>query len=446
MPGWTRQVTRYQWLVFSVVASAWSFDSLDQRIFSLARIPALASLMAGSAGSPSVQAFGKIATAIFLLGWGIGGLTFGALGDRLGRTRMLAVSIICYSVCTGLTALSRSAEMFAVLRFFTGIGIGGVFGLAVATLAETVSGSARVAMLAWLQILSLLCNVAAGFIKMGLDALAARGWLDPAETWRALFAIGALPAGIGLVALIYLKESDAWLKLKLEGELPASILGAYRKLLADRTERRGLIVGTLLSVAGVVGLWSIGEYAVDLQDIVFTTHFARDHDVAETRALVSSAKNWAFILQMLGGAAGMLAFTWVADRIGRRPAFIIGFGAAFVVTINVYATMATPADAYWMMPVMGAAQLGIFAGFAIYLPELFGTAVRGTGISFAYNAGRFAAAAGSFGSALLTTRVFGDFAPPLPLRYSAIAMCSIFLVGAVTSFFAPETRGRDLRA
>src|SRR6185295_12053285 len=103
--------------------------------------------------------------------------------------------------------------------------------------------------------------------------------------------------------------------------------------------------------------------------------------------------------------------------------------AALVVTFFAYWKMNSPADAYWMMPLMGAAQLGVFAGFAIYLPELFPSSLRSTGTSFCYNLGRFAAAAGSFFSAALTTGLYGGFASPLPLRYSAMTMCAIFLVG-----------------
>jgi hypothetical protein len=107
--------------------------------------------------------------------------------------------------------------------------------------------------------------------------------------------------------------------------------------------------------------------------------------------------------------------------------------------------MTTPFDAYWMMPLMGAAQLGPFAGFAIYLPELFPVSLRSTGTSFCYNFGRFAAAGGSFFSAYLTTLYFnGDPTSALPLRYSAITMCAIFLVGLFTLPFAPETRGKPL--
>jgi MFS family permease len=279
---------------------------------------------------------------------------------------------------------------------------------------------------------------------MGVDSLAVQGVISLEEGWRWLFAVGTLPALLAVACGLLLKESDAWLRLRQAGSLPRSWFGSYGQLLADRQERRNLVIGTALAVAGVVGLWAIGEYAVDLQDAVFTDYFAAAGGGADVAAQVAQAKNWAYLLQMIGGAAGMLAFTYIADRWGRRPAFALGFSAAFIVTVLVYWRMDSPADAYWMMPLMGAAQLSVFAGFSIYLPELFGARSRGTGVSFAYNLGRFAAAGGSFASALLTTRLFDGFPSPDPLRYSAMVMCTVFLIGLVATWFAPETRGREL--
>ncbi|MCX8512346.1 MAG: MFS transporter, partial [Chthoniobacteraceae bacterium] len=124
-----------------------------------------------------------------------------------------------------------------------------------------------------------------------------------------------------------------------------------------------------------------------------------------------------------------------------------GFTAAMVVTFLVYWKMNSPMDAYWMMPLMGMAQLSVFAGFAIYLPELFPSNLRSTGTSFCYNFGRFAAAAGSFFSAKLTVDVYGGFKAvdaSLPLRYAAMTMCALFLVALFTLPFAPETKGHPL--
>jgi MFS family permease len=445
---WWHGISRYQWLVFSIAGLAWLFDNLDQRLFSLARVPALSNLMGLPTGNVDVQAYAKIVTAVFLIGWGIGGITIGALGDRHGRVRLLNISILIYAIGTGLTALVQTPEQFLWLRAITGFGIGGVFGLAVAIIAETFDGRARVMMLAGLQILSTIGNLSAAVTKMGVDGLAANGVLASDDVWRWLFSIGTLPIILVAISALKLKETDSWQRLRDTGQLPKGPLGSYAELLRDQTERRNLILGSLLAMGGVVGLWGIGEYAVDLQDAVFTAHYKATQplwDQAAVKAAVSSAKNWAYLLQQIGGAVGMFLFSWAAEKYGRRPAFIAGFSAALAMTLLVYSRLETPAQAYWMIPLMGAAQLSVFAGFSIYLPELFGARVRGTGVSFCYNIGRFAAAGGSFLSAILTTQLFAGYAAPLPLRYSAMTMCAVFLIGIMAAFLAPETRGKLLK-
>jgi MFS family permease len=441
---WWRGNTRYQWLIFAVAGGAWLFDNMDQRIFSLARVSALSNLMDLPPGDLAVQAFAKIVTAAFLIGWGVGGLVIGALGDRFGRVRLLTWSIVIYAAGTGATALSQTPDHFLVLRAITGFGIGGVFGLAVAIVAESFSGSTRVAMLAGLQVLSTVGNVGAALTKMAVDGMAGKGLMPIDSVWRWLFAIGTLPVVLAAVSAIFVKESDAWLKLKAAGNLPRGWFGSYRSLLLGAEQRRNLVIGSMLAMGGVIGLWAVGEYATDLQDAVFTTHFAALDPAGPIKQQVAAAKNLAYLLQMLGAATGMALFTWAADSWGRRPAFMIGFASALLVTVYVYARLETPSDAYWMMPLMGMAQFSVFAGFSIYLPELFEARARGTGVSFCYNLGRFMAAAGSFVSAALTTGVYGGYPTPLPLRYAAMTMCAVFLLGLVAAYLGPETKGKEL--
>ena len=441
---WWRGNSRTQWLVFAVAGGAWLFDNLDQRLFSLARIPALSSLLGLPSANLSVQGLGKVVTALFLIGWGVGGLTIGALGDRYGRMRLLSASIVIYSLGTGATAMAQTADQFLVLRIIAGFGIGGVFGLAVALISETFAGSTRVAMLAGLQLFSVVGNIGSALTKMGFDGLAARGAVPHDQVWRWLFGVGTLPIVLAAVAALFLREPEAWLRLKAEGRLPRGAFGSYAELFANRAERRNLVVGAMLALGGVVGLWGIGEYATDLQDAVFTAHYQALAPASQVKQLAAEARNLAYLLQMFGAALGMGMFTWAANRFGRRPAFMAGFAAAGVVTALVYGWMETPADAYWMIPLMGMAQFSVFAGFSIYLPELFGAPVRGTGVSFCYNIGRFAAAGGGFVSALLTTRVFGGYPSPLPLRYSAMVMCSVFIIGFIAAWMGPETRGKEL--
>jgi MFS family permease len=443
---WWRTVTGYQWLVFGLASGAWFFDTLDQRIFSLSRIAALSDLMQLPGSDLSVQAAAKQATSIFLVGWGIGGLTIGALGDRYGRVRLLLISVALYSVCSALTALSQTTEVFIVLRLLTGIGIGGVFGLAVTIISDEVSGKVRVAMLALLQILSTIGNIMAAFLKMLVDNMAAHGWLAAESVWRVLFLFGAVPVVLVVVGAWRLREPDAWIALRRSGALTGGALAPYAEIFRSPVDRRNLLIGSVLAVAGVVGLWAIGEFAVDLQHSVFTAHYQRTYPGDAVPRLVAAAKNWAYVLQMIGGAIGMLIFTFFADRIGRRPTFMWAFAIAAVITAFTYLNLNSPVDAYWMMPLMGAAQLSVFAGYSIYLPELFASRSRGTGVSFAYNLGRFAAAGGGFLSAMLTTQVFAGAPGSDALRYSAVVMCVIFIPGIVAAWFAPETRDAEDRA
>jgi hypothetical protein len=223
------------------------------------------------------------------------------------------------------------------------------------------------------------------------------------------------------------------------------ILAPYVGLMSDPTWRKNLIVGALISTAGVVGLWAIGEYMTDLQAKVFRIYYEEQNvPAADIPTLVETARTYAYLLQMFGAAVGMWLMTKACIVLGRKPAFALWYTGAFVVTLYVYWTLSTPWQAYWMMPLMWGFQLGVFAGFAIYLPEIFPSRMRSTGTSFCYNLGRFAAAGGSFFSAKLATDVFRSDVPGLQERYAAMTMCAIFLVGLFTLPFAPETKDQPL--
>ena len=144
-PWWTG-MTRYHWFVLVVAALGWLFDCLDQQLFNLARKPAMETLLAvgGAAADPKdVAYYGGLATCIFLLGWATGGLIFGVVGDRYGRAKTMMITIVIYSLCTGLSALSTGFWDFAFYRFITGLGVGGEFAVGVALVAEVMPDRAR---------------------------------------------------------------------------------------------------------------------------------------------------------------------------------------------------------------------------------------------------------------------------------------------------------------
>jgi MFS family permease len=132
----------------------------------------------------------------------------------------------------------------------------------------------------------------------------------------------------------------------------------------------------------------------------------------------------------------------ISQKLGRRPTFAISFVLAMLSTAFVFWQLKDFSDIFWMLPIMGACQLSLFGGYAIYFPELFPTNLRSTGTSFCYNVGRFVAASGPAMLGYLTGTVFAD--KPEPMRYAGVTMCAVFLLGLFVLPFAPETKGQPL--
>ncbi len=437
---WYKQLNRYHWFVLAVAALGWMFDCLDQQLFILARKPAVMSLLHTTPDDTRVEEFGGYATSIFIAGWATGGLIFGILGDRLGRVRTLVLTILLYSLFTGLSALSVGVWDFALYRFLTGLGVGGEFAVGVSLVAESMPDRARPFALGWLQALSAIGNVSAALISMGMGHLEKLGHVH--ESWRWMFVVGVLPALLAVLVMRRLKEPERW-KSAATHQDGQHQLGSLSELFGKPWLRRNVIVGMLLGFSGVVGLWGIGFFFPELLRSVFRKSFeAEGLTPAEIGGKLTF---WVGIgsLMLNGGAFfGIYAFSRVTHYVGRRPAFGLFFVAALLSTAFTFWFLRDFADVFWMLPLMGFCQLSLFGGYAIYFPELFPTRLRSTGTSFCYNVGRFFALLGPSTLGLLTHRAFADSHEPL--RLAGISMCGIFLVGLAVLPFAPETKGQPL--
>jgi MFS family permease len=395
-------------------------------------------LLGRGATGASITAQAGYATSIFMIGWALGGVIFGVLGDRIGRVRTMIATILFFTVFTGLSVFAVGVWDFNLYRFLCGLGVGGQFAVGVAMVAETIPDRARPYALGMVQAFSTVGNMMAALSGILLGRLEQSGVI--AGAWRYLFLVGALPAPLALVVFKKLKEPEQWLKARAE----KGKLGSFRELLLTNPRwRRNAIAGLLLAFAGVVGLWGIGFFSPDLLRPVLERSFrAQGFSGAELAGKVTIWIGVTSLLQNFGAFFGVHAFTWLSQYWNRRKAFAISFIAAMGMTAFTFWNLKTIGDIFWMIPLMGFTQLALFGGYAIYLPELFPTRLRSTGTSFCYNVGRLAAAAGPFTLGLLTSRVFAGHAEPM--RYAGVAMCLVFLVGLAALPFAPETKGQPL--
>lgn len=480
---WWKQLNGYHWFVFAVAALGWLFDCLDQQLFTLSRGPAMKALLTPD---KDPLLWGGYATSVFLCGWATGGLVFGVLGDRIGRAKTMMITILIYSLCTGLSALSQSFWDFAFYRFITGLGVGGEFAVGVALLAEVMPAKARSGALGSLQALSALGNISAAFIGMGMANLEKSGAIALGNSWRWMFVIGAIPAFLALIIRMRMKEPERWQQMKDSGELEKHSAFTYGELFSTPRWRKNAIIGMLLVCSGVIGLWGIGFYTPELVRTVLRKSYTAayvEYAKATTAAaaatstdavpqvikdahadltkqglpaaeiqksietktigpLVDKWASWGLLTLQIGAFFGMLTASWVAAKLGRKTAFALAFSTALLATASAFWFYRDASQTFWLIPIMGFFQLAVFAVYAIYLPELFPTHLRSTGTSFCYNVGRFLAAAGVPVIGLLKTEVYAS--SPEPMRPAALTMCCIFLLGLAVLPFAPETNDKPL--
>ncbi|HEX4242039.1 MAG TPA: MFS transporter [Steroidobacteraceae bacterium] len=438
--AWWRGLTREQWFVLVGASLAWLFDCFDQQVFNLARDGAMDTLLPSAAHAAE---YGSYTTSVFLIGWAGGGLIFGALGDRYGRAKVLTLCILLYSLSTGFGAFSTGIFDFCAYRFMSGLGVGGVFGLAVALVADSLPDRARAPSLGILQSISTWGNLAAGGIGMFLGVLAARHLLPLGlRHWQVMFLVGALPAFLCVFVLRHVGEPPNWVAAQAESAKRGVTFGSYRHLFGHPQWSRHAWLGLVGCSAGIIGLWGIGNFHPFIVGSLVDQRFAGaglTHD-----ALAAQKAYWrsvGLLLQAGGGFLGMLSLAIIAQRVGRRFAFALALLLSFLSTLLVFKYLRELPQIYWMLPIMGFGQLSVFAVYAVYLPELFPMSLRSTGPSFCYNVGRLVAASAPFTIGQVTRRLGGNVEG---FRTAGMWVSLLLLAGIVVLPYLPETKGRPL--
>jgi MFS family permease len=392
-------------------------------IYALVLSPALTELLPRSgirSTAHNVGFAGSILFALFLVGWGLS-FVWGPLADRFGRTRMMAATIIVYSVFTGIAALSQNVWQLAAFRLLAGVGIGGEWALAGTYVAEAWPEDRRKMGAGYLQ----TGYYAGFFLASALDYTVGARY-----GWRAMFLCGLAPVVLALLVLKHVREPERWRRAA-----PASAAAAgsrLRRIFSRNYRRRTLVNAALLSVA-IVGLWAAAVY--EPTAVLLLAGKAGITGARATRT-VSVASG----ILALGTILGCLLVPPLAERFGRKSTLalyfagmgatiILSFGWAFYLPHGLYAFISV----LFFLGFFG----GNFALFSLWLPEQYGTSVRATAFAFATSIGRFLGAGMNF---LLGTMVRRLGTLGSPVAFTSVA----FGLGLLLLPFAEETRGRVL--
>lgn len=403
---------RAAWWVLIAALLGWLFDGFEMGLFPVVAPPALADLVGPERTAEIPPLIARI-TAAFLVGAAAGGALFGWLGDRLGRVRALSLSILTYSLCTGLGALARTPLELGATRFLAALGMGGEWSLGVALVMETWPEMRR----------PLLAGAIGAAANLGFLLLAIIARLFPvdSESWRWMFLLGAAPALLTFFVRLAVPESGRW--KSATRERPSAPL---RELLAA-----GLLPRTLLAVIfasiPLVGTWAVNQWAVP----AWVNQLAGP---SRPGARGEVAMLWA-----LGASVGSFFAPFLGARVGRRAAyFVLSLLSLAATSILFRANDTYDTQLRVSALACGLATAAFYGWLPLYLPELFPTRVRATGQGLSFNLGRIFAALGAVQGGELVRICGGDYAR------AGSMMAWIYALGLVVIWFGPETRGREL--
>ncbi len=425
-------LTGYQWLVLFAAWLGWGFDVFDGLLFNFVSplcVPDLLDLDPTSPQGREATAFWTGAlTSLLLVGWAVGGIGFGWLADRVGRTRTLLLTMLTYALATLACAFAPNLAALALFRFIASLGIGGEWAAGASLVAETVPEERRVVSGALLYTSApaglFLATFVNDLLTRQIDALAA----NPELAWRVVFATGLVPAFVAVAIRWKVKEPERW----SGAEHPR-----LRELFSPELRARTL-GGLAVAIVALVTWWSVNAFLPMIAR--YLVDAVEPPPAPETLpALRVSFVTIATSVFNLGGLIGTLLTVPVALHLGRRAMFGIYFAASAFAIWLVFGFGFAPETRLYLVFLIGLTVFGVFGAFTFYLPELFPTRLRATGSGFTYNAGRVATAAGPF----LVGLVASSGIDPLGVvRWVAV----VPLIGIVLVFarIVPETRDQNL--
>jgi SHS family sialic acid transporter-like MFS transporter len=393
----------------------WMFDGLEMGIFPLVARPALQEfqIATGTVSEQYIQHWMGIITASFLVGAAAGGLAFGWLGDRIGRVRAMTLSVLVYSVFTGLKYFARGPSDLAFLRLISALGMGGEWSLGVALVMEAWPEDKR----------PLMAGLIGMSSNMGFALIAVIGifFQTTVHSWRWVMLVGSSPALLALAIVWFVPESERWKHSVItEGRAKP-----VREIFGPKLLRNTLL-GILIASIPLIVTWGIVLWIPLWADQM-------------TGGSLPRVKAYSLLAISIGAASGAMFAPLLGKKIGRRPVYLGLCLSAFLTCSLLFKVF----HSYSLSFLAVAALVGFFTSsfygwLPQYLPELYPTRVRATGQGVCYNFGRILTAVCAWKMGTLMAWFGNSYA------HAGETVAYIYLIGVVAIWFLPETIGRPL--
>jgi len=414
-----RDLSPQQWKSGIAAWFGWLFDGLDMHLYTLVAAGFVAVLLNVPVGDPDQKTKSAIIQAAFLVGWALGGGFFGRIGDKLGRSRALSLTILTYAIFTGLSFFVTNWWQLLICRFLAALGVGGEWAVGSSLLSETWPKRWRPWIAAVLQTgvnIGVLLACVTVFALSKVD-----GYQD-----RWVFLVGILPAFMVFWIRRHVPEPEEWEKAKsaknASGERQPGLADLFRGALLPRT----LLVIGICSLS-LTGWWAfMFWHSQHLQTLPELASWTRPEKIQFASVI--------FFLIIGVSSFGNFAAGWLAKKFGYRRCIFLMCVGFFFSFLGAFSVTRGYREMYFWLPLIGFFS-GVFGLFTMYLPPLFPTLLRTTGAGFCYNIGRIAAAAG--------TVFFGLYSNVTDLRQTLFLVGFLFIPAACVAWFLPDLSPED---
>lgn len=402
------RITRAQWKGLIAAWLGWAFDGLDGFLYVLVAGPFVAQLLGQPISSPEVASKGAIIQGFFLIGWAVGGAVFGRIGDRIGRSRTLTLTILTYAVFTGLSFFAAQWWHLLIFRFIAALGIGGEWAAGSALVSEMLHPKHR----AWAS-----ATLQSGYMVGMIAAALTTSWLSHLPP-KWVFLVGVAPAFLTLWIRWAVPEPAEWhAAAKAQKPPPLSTL------FAPALRRTTLLLLCLTSIS----LTTVWAFLYFLPQSIRRLEEVRQWTPPQVAALIMKVT----ITFTLINIAGNYFATYLARAVGHRRAFQILLAGSLVSFTLGFAAPPTLATLYWRVGFAAFFGLGLFGLFPLYIPPQFPTLVRTLGAGITYNTGRLIAGFGTFFGGAIAASTAG------PHR-AIFWIGTLYAAGLAVAFFIPE--------